>query len=156
MTDVPAIARQFRFVRESPPGSNAGRWVEAIQCLGGATKGDPWCACYVSLVLAIAYQGQAPLPYTASCDVLLEHARAKGWLRDKPSVGDVFLVMKNAHDAVHTGIVENVSAAAFKTWEGNASDPAKPATREGWGVFQRTRALEPGKYLFIHYDREAP
>ena len=156
MGDVPAIARQFRFVREAPAGSNAGRWVEAIQRIGGASKGDPWCACAVSLVLGIAYQGKPPLPYTASCDVLLEHARAHGMLRETPSVGDVFLVMKTPRDAVHTGIVENVSATAFKTWEGNSSDPDKPATREGWGWFNRTRKLEPGKYLFIHYQEAVP
>lgn len=148
MKSLPDIAKLFRHVRETPAGSNAGFRVEAIQRYGGCAKGDPWCAAFVSLVLDLAYQGTPPLPRTASCDVLLEAARSKGWLSLDPAVGDVFLVMKNPKDAVHTGIVVGVQPGSFQTLEGNASDPSKPATREGWGVFARTRTL-PGAYQFV-------
>lgn len=143
------IAKLFLHVRETPAGSNAGYRVEAIQRWGGCSKGDPWCAAFVSLVIDLAYAGTPPLPRTASCDVLLEHARKRGWLQQEPAPGDVFLVMRAPHDAVHTGIVAHVAPGQFTTIEGNASDPTKPATREGWGVFERTRRLTLGTYQFI-------
>lgn len=152
---VLAVAKAFTFVREAPLSSNAGRWVEAIQRTGGCKKGDPWCAAFVSFVLGIAFRDRPPLPYTASCDELLKSARRWGWDTDAPQAGDVFLVMKSKDDAIHTGFVTAVEGALFRTIEGNASDPEKPATREGWGVYERARQNTPGKYVFIHYTRKA-
>lgn len=152
---VLAIAKAFTFVREVPFASNAGRWVEAIQHVGGTTKGNPWCACFVSFALGAAFNDKPPLPYTASCDELLNAGKRWGWVSENPEAGDVFLVLKSPTDAVHTGFVTQVQGPHFNTIEGNASDAGKAATREGWGVFERTRALTPGKYAFIRYERRA-
>lgn len=154
---VLAMADALSFIQEKPAGSNAGRWVEAVQKLAGGKKGDAWCAAWVSMVLGAAFRDHPPLPYTTSCDVLLESARRWEWLSGSPSAGDVFLYMKSPTDATHTGIVVSVQGGTFNTIEGNTSSPQKSVTasREGWGVFKWTRKLEGGKYQFIKYARGA-
>lgn len=147
------IADALSFIREVPPGSNAGRWVEATQRVGGTAKGNPWCACWVSLVLGVAYAGAPPLAYTASCDLLLEEARRKGWLRDAPSVGAVFLRLKSDRDADHTGFVRALGGdGRFTTWEGNA---APNGSREGVGVYSLTRPRAQERYVFVDYPEAA-
>lgn len=139
MTDVAGVlarARQFLFVREV--GSNAGRWVEALQRIGGTFKGQPWCACFVCFVLGIWLDGKLPFAYTASCDDILAWCRTRGVLYDDPEPGDFFFVMKSANDAQHIGFVsEDITTTRFGSIEGNASDPDAPPTHEGWGVFER-------------------
>lgn len=148
------IARLFRFVREGPQ-PNSGPWVEAIQRVTGNKKGDAWCASFVSMVLAIRFNGKNPLPMTASCDVMLRFARARRWLDTEPFVGDVFLVMKRADDAIHTGFVTAVygNPDRFDEISGNTNPFGG---REGYGVFERSRIIAPGKYLFIRIPRVVP
>jgi hypothetical protein len=150
---VIAIADALDFIAENPPGANAGRWVEAVQRVGSGKKGDAWCAGWVSTVLGVAFKGKPPLPFTMSCDVLLEAARAKGWLRDVPEAGDVFLRMRAPKDADHTGIVVQVDGETFRTIEGNTTDDHAKDQREGTGVFEKSRRLVPGRYQFIRYPR---
>lgn len=147
---VPTAQLFVGWVKEAT-GLNDGRWVEAILRLVGQTKGAPWCAGFVCLVLDIAYQGRNPLPKTASCDVLLEFARKKGWLVEAPEVGDVFLLMRTKTDAVHTGIVTATKEGAIKTVEGNTN---AGGSRDGWGVFARER-LTKG-LLFIRIPDVIP
>lgn len=141
---IPEIAEHFVGWLQEATKQNDGRWVEAVQRLTGNKKGDAWCASFVTMLLDIAYRGKNPLPITASCDVLLEDARRRGWLHPVPHVGDVFLVMKSEHDAVHTGVVTSVDLAGVRTIEGNTNDDG---SREGYGVFARTRPL--AHLLFI-------
>ena len=150
-----AIAALFLFVKEQPLGSNKGRWVEAIQRVGNSPQigKDPWCASFVTMVLDIAYGGKNPLPATASCDVLLEHARKKGWLRDAPELDDVGLRLKSPTDADHAFIVASVRPGDVDTVEGNTKDDG---AREGYEVCERTRPLEKGRYVFIRVPRVAP
>lgn len=145
------VAEDFLFVRESPPGSNAGRWVEAMQRVCNGAKGQPWCAAYVGTVLGIAFQGKPPLPYTMGCDELLEAGRKAGWLRDTPQPGDVFLRLKTPTDADHTGFVSSVDGNTFGTLEGNTTGGT--GSREGIGAFADTRTMAPGRYVFVRYPR---
>jgi len=133
---VVPIAQLFVGWVKEASGANDGRWVEAIQRTTGNKKGDAWCASFVSFVLDIAFSGRNPLPTTASCDVLLETARAQGRLTDTPEPGDVFLVLKSRDDAVHTGIVSRVTEQTVATLEGNTNSGG---SRDGWGVFARER-----------------
>lgn len=132
---VPVAGLFVGWVKEAT-GANDGPWVEAIQRITGNRRGDPWCASFVAMICDIAFQGKNPLPRTASCDVLLEAARTRGWLQDEPIAGDVFLVMRTKTDAVHTGIVTAVGQLAVKTIEGNTNSGG---SRDGWGVFARER-----------------
>jgi hypothetical protein len=146
------IARLGKFIRELT-NQNDGAWVEAIQRVTGNKKGDAWCASYVSVVLALYYGGpkKTPLPMTASCDVLLEHARKKKWLTHVPQADDVFLVMKSPTDAIHTGFVTSVDPTGIGTIEGNTNDDG---SRDGYGVFERRRALV-GPLVFIRLPAKA-
>jgi hypothetical protein len=140
---VPVAELFVGWVREVT-GKNDGPWVEAIQRTTGNKKGDPWCASFVNFVLDIAYRDLNPLPATAACDVLLEHARRKNLITATPVPGDVFLVMRTKSDATHTGIVTAVLPDRVKTIEGNTN---REGAREGNGVWARER-LRTG-LLFI-------
>lgn len=135
MPEVEAVlgaARALRFVREEPPGSNAGQAVEAFLQLTGLGKGQPWCAAYVAWVGVAALGERWPLPRTASCYQLGEFAREWSTLLTTPAPGDVFLLWyPKLNRFAHTGFV-----TAAGTLEGNTSGGG---SREGWGVFERTR-----------------
>ncbi len=151
--EVLYLAGKLCFVREVG-GQNKGVWVNTIQKVTGNGDGDSWCASFVSLILGIAYEGGKPLPRSASCDVILEYARANGLLTDKPSVGDVFLVLKSPTDAVHTGFVERVFTDRVETIEGNSNDEGssngdRVCRRNG----DRSRKLNPAKLVFVRYPR---
>lgn len=131
-------------------GPNRGPAVERILASTGNPPGDPWCASYVYRVGSAMMGAAWPLPRTASCDVLLEHARKRGLLREEPRPGDVFLVMKHDHDAIHTGFVTGWEGAAFTTLEGNTNPNGG---REGYGVFRRRRGgpSDRTRYQFIRW-----
>lgn len=154
---VLARARMFLFVREVPAGSNAGKWVEAIQRIGGTVKGQPWCAAFVCSILGLWYDNRPPFGYTASCDDILAWARKNGKIVERPLPGDLFLHMKSTNDATHVGFVSAVGAERMGTIEGNSSDPEAPPTREGFGVFERTsahirsRKWRDPSYVFVRY-----
>lgn len=130
---VPTAELFVGWVREAT-NHNDGPWVEAIQRVTGNVRGDPWCASFVTFVLDIAYAGRNPLRRTASCDLLLADAKAKGWLVETPAPGDVFLVLRTPTDAVHAGFVRAVGRASVATIEGNSNNDG---SREGWGVVKR-------------------
>jgi hypothetical protein len=139
---VSEVASQFVGWVTETTRANDGPWVEAIQRVTGNKRGDPWCASFVTFVLDIAYRGPKnnPVARSASCDVMLEDARKKGWLTDKPAAGDLFLVMRHPTDAVHVGVVTSVGKTSVKTVEGNTNNDG---SREGWGVFARERRFSP-------------
>jgi len=145
------IARRFLFVREVG-GQNRGIWVNMIQKLTQNDNGDSWCASWVSLVLGLAFGGKSPLPRTASCDVILATARKEGWLTSTPSVGDLFLLLKNPNDAHHVGIVTEVkNATVIGTIAGNTSEDG--TSSNGDRVAEHDMTIVPGKIIFVAYPR---
>lgn len=145
------LARQFLFVREVG-GQNRGVWVGMIQNLTGNGAGDSWCASFVSLILGIAFAGKNPLPRTASCDALLEKARAEGWLTQTPSPGDVFLRLNSPTDAHHTGFVIGVNAdGSVLTIAGNTSEDGKSSN--GDRVAEHSLFASAPTIIYIAYPR---
>lgn len=141
---VPTAMQFVDWLKEAT-GANDGAWVEAVQRITGNKRGDPWCASWVTFVLDIAYKGKNPLRRTASCDLLLADAKRKGWLVTDPEPGDVFLVMRTAEDAVHTGFVTTAAVdQQVGTVEGNTN---AGGSRDGWGVFARTRPVKALKFI---------
>ena len=141
-------------VREVPAGSNGGYWVELIQRWGGGVKGDSWCAFFVYFVgtlAAIASGGTWPLPRTGSCEVLHQYAIKNKLLSPVPRTGDVYLLLDEHGRAHHTGFVVQPQLEQFDEVSGNTSDPSKPPSREGWGVFPHSRAYDDTKYRFIRW-----
>ena len=127
--DPVAIARQFRFIRETL-GQNRGVWVEAIQRVTDNKPGDSWCASFVSTVLWVCYQGAPPIPRTASCDVMW--GIAKNYEVKIPAPGDVFFRVKPDGDAHHVGFV--TETGPLKGIAGNTSEDGKSSN--GTGVFE--------------------
>lgn len=139
-----AVSRDW--IRET--GQNDGPGVRMLQAVTGNRPPDPWCASFVSACILEAHRGEPPFKLSGGCDELLKAMRAAGLERKEPVAPGVFFVMASPTDAVHTGFVTVVNGNRFWTCEGNASDPSQAATREGRGVFQRTRDIKPGKYTF--------
>lgn len=142
-------------------GVNAGLAVERILQRTGNRRGDAWCASWVYDVGEGMLQVYWPLPRTASCDVLLAYARRRGLLSDVPKPGDVFLLLRAADDAIHTGFVTAVNAATgqFRTIEGNTN---AGGSRDGYAVMRRERggsgdsAIRRGyTYAFIRWHQPA-
>lgn len=146
--DILRIAHDWDFVREVG-GQNAGIWVNVVQKVTGNTTGDSWCASWVSLILGIAFKGKSPLPRSASCDVLLEAARAQGWLTDTPSVGDLYLRLLSQTDAHHVGIL--VSVDPLVGISGNTSHDG--TSSNGDRVAEHELHPKPGTIIYVHYPR---
>lgn len=145
-------AADLGFIREV--GKNNGPGVRMCQAVTGNKPPDAWCASFVSLVLYCHTRAKPPFALSAGCDELLRAAAAGGRERERPVAPGLFFVMQSPTDAVHVGFVEdvNLTSRVFSTIEGNASDPTKPPTREGWGVFSRARAEKPGAYRYISLE----
>lgn len=147
------LARRYLFVREVG-GQNKGVWVQLFQQYTDTHIGDSWCASYVSYILGLACAGysNAPLPRTASCDVLLEYAKSEGICSDLPHVGDVFLLLNSSTDAHHTGFVSVVkSPSLITTIAGNTSPDGKSSN--GNGCYEHDLAVTTGTILFVRYPR---
>ncbi len=147
---VLAVARGIQFVREEPKNSNKGQGVEAMLKATGLGPGYPWCAAMVAFVGLAALGKDWPLPHTASCAKLGEAAAKLGILSDTPRVGDVFLLWyPSLNRFAHTGFIVGVHTdGRCDTIEGNTN---QGNSREGWGVFERTRTFGP-QDRFIHWE----
>lgn len=106
--DIIRIARQFLFVREAQAaGQNRGLRVEAIQRWCGGQPGDSWCAQFATMVLDIAYQGNAPLAREGSCEAIYNSAGNNRWIRNSDAArpGMLYLYVNAQGRAHHVGIV---------------------------------------------------
>lgn len=99
------IARQFLFVREA--GQNKGQRVNGIQqwCADDHGEGHSWCCYFVTFVLDICFEGNAPIPREGACQTVYDLAKAKGWLTEIPIPGDIVLHVDAKDHAHHIGIV---------------------------------------------------
>lgn len=137
------IARQFLFVREA--GQNKGNRVEAIQQWGGGMEGQSWCCWFVTMVLDICFEGNAPIPRLGACQTVYELAKAHNWLVTTPVKDDIFLYVNDADHAHHIGIVtENDEGIA-----GNTSADGKSSN----GDRVAEHGLSKTHIKFVHYPR---
>lgn len=131
---------------ESPPGSNAGPYVERVLTRVGLKKGDPWCIAHVSDVGADALGAAWPLPLVGGCVTLAEFAIAKKILFESPEIGDVFLIWhEELGRFAHGGFV---IGADNDTRSGNTSGAG---SRDGWLVGRRRWTFTP-KDRFIRWS----
>jgi hypothetical protein len=134
---------------ESPPGSNRqkyGVWY--------GFNGVPWCAIYVSWVLAHA--GNTSGYRFASTAVSVSWARQRGRLvpLSYARPGDV-LVKLYSGTSGHTGMATDAPAGGrVRTVEGNTSDAND---RDGGSVMHRDRSLDYWHYCIrLDYPADAP
>lgn len=137
------IARLFLFVRES--GQNRGRRVEAIQhwCLG--VPGDSWCCEFVTMILDLYYQGNAPIPRLRACQEVYDLAKRRGMLTTNPQPGDIFLYVNDQDHAHHIGFVTvsyPLTGIAGNTSADGSSSNGDRVAEHGIG----------GNIRFVHYQ----
>jgi hypothetical protein len=137
------LAWWLRWVTESH-GPNRGEAVDAIIRVTGLNPATapPWCAAFVAACGYAVLRDQWPLKKVAGCASLFDDAKAKGFIRDTPTTGAIFLLwsptLKRFH---HTGFCQAVAAqTGWSTIEGNTNAGGSP---EGTGVFARTRVFGP-------------
>jgi Putative peptidoglycan binding domain len=130
-------------------GPNRGPWVRLYM---NGVEGQPWCAGFVSFVLAQgAAAARVPMPIagSVSCDELAAQARAKDILvaeenRAGLGAGAIFLVRKTPTDWTHTGFVAEARPDLFTTIEGNTNDDGE---REGYEVCRLSRGYRNKSFI---------
>lgn len=138
---------------------NRGPWVR-LYMLGEEGAGQPWCAGFVSHVVAqaaLAMGCEAPMRRQVGVDALVADAKTDGRFvagagltradrveRLRP--GCLFVVRKSARDWTHVGFVTEVGADRFATIEGNTNDEGH---REGVEVCARTRGYAARDFVML-------
>ncbi len=141
-------------------GQNSGPWVR-LYTKGKQGAAYPWCAAFVSVVLAQAADTlgtKPPVAYTLGCDQLANSAKKIGRFvagKDiaagkasndilKPCA--IFLVRKKPGDWTHTGFATAFDSEHFETIEGNTNDSGD---REGYEVCKRMRSYDKKDFVVI-------
>lgn len=146
--DPVAVARQFGFVREAQTiGQNRGLRVEAIQHWASGAQGDSWCAEFATMVLDIAYQGNAPIPRLQACEDIHELAAEKHWVSASASIGDLVLSIDPANGKAHH-VALITSTDPLTAIAGNTS--ADGVSSNGDGVYEH--AISGTNKIFVHYQ----
>ena len=124
-------------------GDNRGPAVAFFQKLGEIGTGSPWCAAFVNACAEIACAKKnvvSPLeavPLEGFVQSYYDHAKKEGWLRNRPGIGDLFMVYHRTKKRyAHIGLVAAVTPEGFLTIEGNSNDEG---SREGYEVCQNLR-----------------
>lgn len=150
---VLAVASSYvTWATETAEHTNRSQCVDWFNKQVGVPQGSPWCAAFVYHVGFHACGPNWPLPKTGGCAVLGEAALAKDVLVQVPRIGDVFLLWHTVDGVerfAHTGFVTGVVAdgSSYTTIEGNTNIDG---SRDGWGVFRRTRKPAP-KDRFVRW-----
>lgn len=145
--DLPALNRNIVWrafadagICEVPVSSNRSGRIDEYNKRAGAPVGSYWCASWAT---AVWEDCGASLPRSgrASCDALMQWAKAKGQWSQKPVIGALILYgSRQPLDANHVGIVIRISPIV-RTLEGNAG-VAGGVTRNGEGVEMKVAALD--------------
>lgn len=148
-SDVARVAAAEVGVTESPANSNCVKyndWYYGRRVRGAAY---PWCAAFVSWVLAQAGAGHLAAR-SASCPAIMADAKRRGTYHagfDGIAAGDLVLYQFDRDaDPDHIGIVERVSGSSIVAIEGNTS---LTSNDNGGAVMRRTRS----KGLIMGYVR---
>lgn len=139
-------------VREVPPGSNAGEYVESFQRFAGGQKGDSWCcefAWTVGQLAAIVSGGFWPIPRTGSCETVHQYAISHRLVVGAPRKGDLYLLLDATGHAHHIGFVTAFHVTTFDEISGNTTQAT--GSSEGWGVFPNTRKVTPS-IVFVRWS----
>jgi hypothetical protein len=161
-------AKQF-IGRQETAGPNRGPLVDKWK--GEVSKGlveqpIPWCACFgfsmlaevagiSKHMLAAALGFDSDSWYPESTHSWLDQAKKAGRITTSPVRGDFFLLLDEHGQPHHLGIIDQdgcpAVGATMATVEGNTvpGHVGGPSSREGDGVYARTRTIQRGQYVFI-------
>lgn len=138
-------AKEIGYSRWTDPkqGTIYGRWyADLMNSPYFGTNGVPYCAMFVSYILAAVKQTCPGFP-SAGCTTAMRVARSKGAvLSNKKDArpGDIVLFdWDGSGDADHVGFVELNKGSYIQTIEGNTSSGSSGSQSNGGGVYRRTR-----------------
>jgi hypothetical protein len=135
-------------VAELPPHLNRGPEVDAWNKRVGNDQAAPWCAAFAWCMGADELEADWPVVKTGSCQAIYTWAKKEKLLRDEPEPGDLFLMYHpELSRYAHVGYVRTVRSDELDTVEGNTNTNG---SREGWGVFAKTRARTP-RLAFVRW-----
>ncbi len=141
-------------------GQNRGPWVR-LYTKGREGDAYPWCAGFVSFILAQAadtFGTKPPVAFTLGCDQLAASAGKAGRFVSGSALASatinietlqpcaIFLVRKKPGDWTHTGFATAFGSEHFETIEGNTNDTGD---REGYEVCRRMRSYDKKDFVVI-------
>lgn len=136
-----AIARSYLGIeiKEDPPGSNEGFWVELFQEAVGLNEGDAWCMAFIYMCSREAYKMyglETPLLRTGWCKGQWLHAEKHpllGVIYEENLVqiprGSIWIRFDGAGKG-HAGFAlsHNLGSGLMRSLEGNASNGVRVRT----------------------------
>lgn len=141
--------------REVGKEQNSGPWVR-LYMNGNSGPDWLWCGGFVTFLMKQAAEltgKAAPIKGSFSCDLLATQAKDKGiFLSEKDAApskippGSLFLLRRVSNDWIHTGVVSEAGAGAYKTMEGNTNDGG---SSNGFEAVARTRGYEKKDFVVI-------
>jgi len=138
--NVLAEAAKYRKVREVPRSSNRSVEIDYWLKESGVPLGLPWCCAWVWNIGRQVFGHAWPVPRTALVEDVYDWASAHELLRPVPKSGDFFLLYyPRLKRHGHIGFVTKSLTDGYRTCEGNTAPVS--GSRDGWGVFERTRAI---------------
>ena len=148
------VAEAAKYVghQEAPPGSNRSPQIDSWLQSVGAPIANPWCMAFAWCMGRDALGNQWPVYRSGRVQSVVEWAEQKLLLRDEPRMGDLaVLYFPTLKRYAHVGIVRMQGAGYFGTIEANTvPDGSTGNQREGYGVFRRTRRVNP-RWQFIRW-----
>jgi len=166
------VSTRYLHVREAT-NRNDGPEVEMFLRYLGLPKGQPWCAAfslYCYKEAADVLQVKQPFPRYGRVAMLWDTCRRnplkyQAITADQVRLGSVRLrpgdlpvwangTIRNNDFNGHTGLVITpVSPLTFRSIEGNTMPGDSGNQRDGGGVYERIRAINPGNFRIIGFCR---
>lgn len=146
-------ARRFLYLREATASPNAGLRVEAIQRWCGGSKGESWCAYFVTLILDLLFAGAAPIPRQGGVQAIRDLAKKHNWMTSTPVPGDLFIYVNAAGRGHHIGFYTGFGVTAPTGIAGNTS--ADGTSSNGDRVAEHELHAGTSIIEYIAYPREA-
>lgn len=129
-------------------GNNDGKSVEVYLKYVGLSKGNPWCAAFVSWTYG---QYGVKKARSGGCVQLMEQGITiykSGKVKELPQKADAFFIwFAEKNRVAHTGFVDKWDEEWITTVEGNTN---QAGSREGDGVYRKKR-LKRQVYAVVKY-----
>lgn len=135
-------------------GNNDGLEVEQFLGSVGLSKGNPYCAAFISYILDETPGIKSPTIRTALASKFItnESIDARHVLRGTQVIPDGTIVIWQKGNTIfgHAGFVESqLSRSEFTTIEANTGSGTYGDQSDGDGVWRRQRSIVPGNYFRI-------
>ena len=135
-------------------GNNDGLEVEQFLGSVGLSKGNPYCAAFISYILYETPGIKSPTIRTALASKFITNSSidAKKVLRGTEAIPDGTIVIWQKGNTIfgHAGFVEEqLSRSEFTTIEANTGSGTYGDQSDGDGVWRRQRSIMPGNYFRI-------